>query len=389
MKRRNFVKLALVAPIALYACKKKAPFVEFLDDSYKRFETLEVGGSYEEIGRAIGKRFEGNIRNMIARRGDWLPNLMKIAESESGERFAQSLLENAKRRFPYLVREVLGMSRGSGIDFKTMWALSIKSELSAFKIENPGCSTVFYRDAFNTWLFHNEDGDAAFDGEMFVLKATPPSGVTFTTLVYPGIIAGVGPSFNDRGVIQTTNFIGTRKPEIGVPRYFLGRAILEAKDLKDAVDIATSEPRAFPWHHNLASTESGKYVSVETLPDGRTTIHQPEDIYIHTNHAVGENTKNYEYEEEKYRAMSSIPRYESITEDAAAAGRPISDPKTILEWLSSRRNAPFSPCRLPEGDVSGKTLATAFFDVKAGKLRLYKGAPCEAIPVNRYVDYEI
>ena len=98
----------------------------------------------------------------------------------------------------------------------------------------------------NVWLFQNEDGHAAYGDLMFVVKVSPPSGVRFISLVYPGIITGNGPSLNSRGVIQTTNYISSTKSEIGIPRYVIGRAILEANDAKEAVEIATMQPRAYP-----------------------------------------------------------------------------------------------------------------------------------------------
>jgi hypothetical protein len=52
--------------------------------------------------------------------------------------------------------------------------------------------------------------------------------VSYIALVYPGIITGNGPSMNSRGIVQTTNYIGSVKSEVGIPRYIIGRAILEA-----------------------------------------------------------------------------------------------------------------------------------------------------------------
>jgi predicted choloylglycine hydrolase len=392
MKRRNFLAFAALTPLALQACKEKASVINFFDDSPRQFELLEVRGSYEEIGLAIGKRFKQNIYAMISERGNWLPDLLEFVDSETGGNLAEKLLLAAKKKYPYLVREVYGMSRGCGLSFKKMWTLSIKSELSAAKSEhascsdeNPGCSTVRYHDEKRSYLFHNEDGDKAFIDRMFVLKAHPTSGVSFITLAYPGLIAGVGPAINSRGVIQATNFIGPTKAFEGIPRYFLGRAILEAKDLNEAARIATSGPRAFPWHHNLAYTKTGEYVSVETLPEGRTTVYRPSYLYIHTNHLVGNATREWKFEDRYYKNLSSLPRYNSIIEDSEATSK--RDPETILSWLSSKRNAPYSPCRIPEGNVTGATLATAFFDVNKGRLRLYKGAPCESVAVNKYWDY--
>ena len=92
-------------------------------------------------------------------------------------------------------------------------------------------------------LAHNEDGDDRNEGRMFVAKVTPPSGVRFISFVYPGLLPGNGPGFNDRGICQTTNYIEPKEVARGVPRYFVGRSVLEAKSLDEAVSLATCRER--------------------------------------------------------------------------------------------------------------------------------------------------
>jgi hypothetical protein len=61
----------------------------------------------------------------------------------------------------------------------------------------------------------------------------------------------------------------------------------------------------------------------------------------------------------------------------------------ILEILTSHVNAPYSPCRHPQGDVKGTTLATAWFDLENAKMRLFKNNPCKALSDNLFVDYSL
>ncbi len=406
MYRRTFLKLSLAAPLLLkLGCTSKndtahkisraadtlspagkaAPFLPSTD---KSFEFLEVKGTYKEIGYAMGKYFGKNMNSVMGQRKGWIQKLQSITETGEGKNYSRALQNIVRKKLPQFVYELEGMSEGSGIDFNTIWLMSIQSELNALNQENLGCSTIYYKDKNHNWLFHNEDGHDAYGENMFVMKATPPSGVTFITLVYPGIIPGVGPSLNSEGIIETTNFIGCNHPEIGIPRYFLGRSILEAKSLDEALQIASSEPRAFPWHHNLASMESGKYVSIETLPDG-TIEKRPieEGFYLHTNHTTGKSTKDYKYQDLDYKNSSSISRYEVLSRYIKENDGPVEDPGVILKWLSSRENAPYSPCRIPEGDIPGRTLATAFFNLNKGTYTLYKGTPDQSIPNGRYEVY--
>ena len=389
MKRRTFVKLSILAPLFLKtACTRYGGRVKrYLNGDSRRFELLEVEGSYYDIGYSVGKIFSKNIQRVVLERNEWVNSLLAISGSPSGKKYKKELLNTSKKHFPDIVEEIEGLAAGCGYSFDFMWMMSIQSELQAFQKENPGCSTVYYHDKKNNWLFHNEDGDTAYAGNMFVLQAHPPSGVSYTTLVYPGIIEGVGPSLNSRGIIETTNFIGCNLPQEGVPRYLLGRAILESKSLDEALQIATFQDRAFPWHHNLASCSNGEYVSIETLPDGTVEIRKPYGVYIHTNHTTGEKTKDYKHQDLDYKNSSSITRYEVLNEESRKAIKPIQSPRTILKWLSSREGKPYSPCRIPQGDITGETLATAFFDLDKANMRLYKGFPAKSIPNDHFTDY--
>jgi predicted choloylglycine hydrolase len=390
MKRRTFLQLSLVAPAFLkFGCTpKEEGFVKFTKGTDKSFDMLEVSGSYHDIGLSIGKQFSPAINNIMNERKDWLNSLLAIQNSEKGKKYSDELLRTTRDRLPHLIQELEGMADGSKIDFKTLWAMSIQSELGNFEMETPACSTVYYHDNQNTWHFHNEDGDVAYKDRMFVLKATPPSGVSFITLVYTGVIAGVGPSINSEGIIETTNFLPAVKSEIGIPRYFLGRAILEARNLAEAINIATSSPRAFPWHHNLLSVKTDEYASVETLPDGITDVNRPNGTYIHTNHQIGKNTSDYGGDSLKARVEESYTRYNVLQDEKNDVDGSITDPTTILDWLSTHKDAPNAPCKHAKDSDTGQTLAAAFFDVKKGTMRLYKGNPCYAVPNGLYTEYK-
>lgn len=408
MRRRTFIQTAIATPFFLsLSCTQKFSSTNYKPATEKSYEFLEVAGSYREIGRKIGKTFQVNIRKVLRDQPDLLNRLISIAETESGKKYSNALLGCLKKSFPHLVEELAGLADGAGLHFNIMWYLSIRSELFAFGMTNPGsctvppgCSTIYYKykNKDINWLFHNEDGDIAYKNRMFVLKQHCPSGVSFYSLVYPGFITGVGPSINSKGIIETTNFIGCKMPEEGIPRYFIGRAILEAKDLKEAIDLASFEHRAFPWHHNLADISSGEYVSIETLPrnykkadstKGMTAIRKPAngEPFIHTNHTTADETADYVHQDIDYLESCSISRFKVLSELKEKADYPITNPKDLLGWLSSRKYAPKSPCKVGDENNRGQTVGTAFFDLKTGLYRLYKGAPCQAVPKDLYEDY--
>jgi predicted choloylglycine hydrolase len=387
MRRRDFLISGLTAPFLIQQllAEGKDSLSYYQDTTEASFPHLEITGSYYDIGYQIGKYFGKNIETVIQRRKKWHHQLMEIQNSSEGKQKSWEYRRLTQKHFPHLLQEINGMADGSGIHFDAIWAICIKSELAAIDKEPEGCSTITFQHEGNIWLFHNEDGNMAYGDMMFLVKVNPPSGISFMSLVYPGIITGNGPSLNNRGIIQTTNYIGSTESQIGIPRYLLGRALLEAKTLDEAIDIARFEPRAYPYHHNLGSLSENKYLSLETAP-GSWEVKEPTGMYCHTNHLLFAKTVTYPSEDQKYKQSSSLSRYRVIEQKLNEFADQSQKPEDFLEILSSHQNKPYSPCRHPQDEVHGLTLATAFYDFRKGAMRLYKGNPCQAVKNQRFTD---
>ncbi len=390
MKRRDFIKTSVVTPFMLghLLVENDEANTKFRPGDVKSFDLLEVKGSYQQIGYQIGHYFGKNIKNVIQRRSSWHANLLEVLRSKEGKQRSQEYLQLSQKHFPHLLEEIKGIADGAGLHFDAVWALCIKSELLAFDREPTDCSTIFYSNEKNKWLFHNEDGHQAYDGQMFVLKVQPPSGVNYLYFVYPGTITGNGPGFNKEGIFQTTNYISSTKSTIGIPRYILGRAVLEAKSIKEVIDVLTMEPRAYPYHHNIGSMNEGKYLSLETTPE-KWEVKEPSGTYYHTNHLLFEKTGKYKFEDQDYKYSSSLSRYQVIKNEVKNLKLEKIKYTDILKILTSHTNAPYSPCRHPHGDVKGITLGTVWFDFNRSTMRMFKGNPCQSLPNFLYVDYNM
>jgi hypothetical protein len=388
MDRRTFLKLSAVLPFTLKSISCQGPSAQttFLPGGEAAFDLLEVKGSYQQIGYQIGKYFKKNILEILNQREDWHQKLMNALTTEKGRKLSMEYQRITQKYFPHLYREIESVAEGAGIGFEKIWAMTLKSELATISEENLGCSTIFYSDKDKMWLFHNEDGHAAYYDQMFTIKVHPPSGVSFVTMVYPGIITGNGPSLNSKGIIQTTNFIGSTQAEIGLPRHIIGRAILEAQTLKEAEQIASMHPRAYPYHHNLASLNEKKYISIETIP-GYSESNAPTGLFYHTNHLLYKSTKKFEFEDIDYKNSSSVSRYEVIeAQKERLINKENLQPEDFLQVLAMHENTPYSPCRHSKDDIKGQTLGTAFFDINNGTFRLYKGNPCQAVESGHFME---
>jgi hypothetical protein len=200
MNRRDFLKAAAGAPFLvnhLYPINLQTS-TKYYPGNEKSFEILEIKGSYAQIGYQIGHFFGDHIKKLIKQRATWHNDLLEILGTKAGKLKSQKYLDLTRKYCPHLLKEIEGMAEGAGLHFDAVWSLCIKSELLAIDREPADCSTIYFGDSKKQWLFHNEDGHAAFAGIMFVLKVYPPSGINFLSLVYPGTITGNGPGMNIR-----------------------------------------------------------------------------------------------------------------------------------------------------------------------------------------------
>jgi predicted choloylglycine hydrolase len=360
-----------------------------LDIPERGYPFIEVKGSHREIGRQIGSAMKKHIVSHLAL-SEQYSNSVDFLEGE-GRDIVKKMLDHAWVNFPRLVEELEGMAESLDVPFMSLFAFNCKSEIDLLK-EPPGCSTIALRDHKHdrVTLVHNEDGNDLNIGRMFVVRVTPPSGVRFIVFVYPGLLPGNGPGINKHGIVQTTNYIQPRQVIDGIPRYFIGRAILEAKNLDEAVALATMKPRAFSYHHNLVSLlENRRILSVETAayPHHKHDVLDVHGLYVHTNHFLHDGM--VEEDETKTRLYdvpyeSSITRMNVLSRAIATKGPP-SNVEEIMKLLTLHEGRPYSPCRHPEGDVYGATLGTAVFDMPSRHaVTLYHGNPCHGFKQGWY-----
>jgi hypothetical protein len=157
-----------------------------------------------------------------------------------------------------------------------------------------------------------------------------------------------------------------------MPRYLVGRAVLEAESLDDAVRIASMDPRAFPWHHNLASLTEGRLVSLETFP-GRHSRRDVEGEHLHTNHLVHPEMQDVA-ERRDYFERSTGPRLRSLERSREA--RPFRGRDDLLAALTDHSGEPCRVCRHRGDEVPGVTVAAAVFEATDVEMTLIDGPPC-------------
>ena len=351
------------------------------------FPYLEVSGTPREIGRGIGRMFGDKIRLGFERRADWFGDLKAFAAGE-GKSAYDVFVAAAQKHTPRAFSELQGWAQGAEIPFETMMVLNLKAEFGALIAKkemaasteavegNPGCSTVVFVQDGQVIHLHNEDGHEVYRDLMFMVKAVPNDGIPYVCLSYPGVLPGNAPAVNARGLVQTTNYIACKEVRLGVGRYFLDRMILEASGIDEALAWSTHPDRAFGYHHVFTSLSENRSVAVDVSP-GKKEIKEINGLYYHTNHLVFDGMRD-EDQDEKYVSSSSTSRWDVISR--WAKGLKSTNSLTLEDLrvpLSSHDGKPYSPCRHPDGDVKGFTLAQAVFEAPGETFGIIKGQPCK------------
>ncbi len=336
------------------------------------FHAVDAEGSYRQLGEVLGAGARGQIEYVAGHDGAYA-RVQEAARGPERDRLGR-YLEATRSRFPHLIEELEGMAEGAGASFDELFAWNCRSELlAAMDPCPPGCSTIGVSGEGRMVLAHNEDGGEVYLGRMVLVRARPPSGLGYACLVYPGTLPGNGPGLNARGIGQTTNYIAPCQPaEAGIPRYFLGRAVLEAESLDRAVALATLENRAFPWHHNLASLSEARLISLETWP-GRHHLREVRGVHLHTNHLTHPEMQDLP-ERDEYFDRSTGPRMEAL--ERYVAEHPLDTAQHLLEALRDRSGSPCRVCRRPGDEVGGVTVAAALYESPRVELTLIQGPPC-------------
>ena len=388
--RRDFLRgcISLAAAVGLEGCLRHRTADGNVPDTLSAsYPHLDVEGDSYQVGLAIGKRFGENIRQVLERRREWFEKLCAFVEQNPEERY-RPYFEAVKQHFPDFIEELRGTAEGAGVELRHLVILNLAAELEAMQKKPcgcPGCSTLALVWKDNVLLAHNEDGDYTYADLMYTVRVKRPGKPPFFALVYPGILPGNAPVWNQSGMVMTTNFIGGLSVRPGVGRYFLSRAMCEAESLEEAVRIASMAERAYSFHFCIGSTRTKEIFSVETCPE-RVEVQKVEGLYIHTNHLVLPTMRDLPQDQE-YLEISSMSRYRVLEEMVKAyqGNYDKVDGERLIQMLSSHQGRPTAPCRHYRPPSRGVTLASALFDLQVERVRLYRSHPC----LGRFASFSI
>ncbi|MER9566931.1 C45 family peptidase [Mesorhizobium sp. M0571] len=246
-----------------------------------------------------------------------------------GSEYLQALESAARAAYPRFVREIEGIAEGAGQDFETVFLWNCRGDLRLPEHVSPvtktiaaaGCTTLLIPAEGDApaIIAHNEDGAAVFLGACIWVEVEPNEGPAWSSFMYPGMLPGHTFGLNEAGVVQTVNHISAQDFQPGVPRQVICRAILNAGNLDEAVEILKRKDRASGFHHNLGDAKTRRLASVEAPASGYA-VREAVAPRAHANHLLFEEFDGLE----QTITLSSRKRQEAadrmIAEGALARG---------------------------------------------------------------------
>jgi isopenicillin-N N-acyltransferase like protein len=290
---------------------------------------------------------------------------------------------------PEYLDEMRGMAEGSGLAFKDVLALNVRSEVmfaakarqaltgpggagecTAFAAlpEEPGGHVLIGQNW--DWLLHSFD-------TVVVLEATQAGRPAYVTVVEAGLLAKLG--MNSAGVGLATNAMVTHldRGEPGIPYHVLLRSVLDAETVTEALAGLQSGFRSSSANYLLASAD-GVALGVEAVPGDFThlTVSSPEDgVLLHTNHLL------YARPGVTDVSLWAMPDSAARLQRARALVRESGRSRAALTaMLADHADFPSSICAHREGRLhrldQAATVASAVMDLADRRMWLADGQPC-------------
>jgi len=328
-------------------------------------DVVVAKGNHFDMGLAIGRA----AREKISRAVECYRLLFAKEGLPDGWRLPASHLEAAREDFPGYVEEIMGMARGSGQDFETLFLLNSLEEALAGPALN-ACTSLGLLQEGEAYLGHNEDWYREDSHHVILIHGRPKGKPEFVSVTAAPFLPAVG--MNECGVAQGINSVSCRDRRPGVPIMFSSRAVLEAQNIDEAISRALPPRRAGGYNHLLVSA-AGRLGNLETS-DCQHHFTPEDRSAFHTNHYVSPAMVPLEMG----ASRSSLSRYSRCREVVRTLEMSENPVKAMTEVLGDHENHPYSICRHPRGEgmMEMATIFSAVFDVRRFRVWACEGNPC-------------
>ncbi len=260
----------------------------------------------EEFGYKLGKKLKKEIQYRLEK------NKKLYHEASAWKKPFSHFVEESKKylvplekNFPELLKEAKAIARGAEVPFEELFVIMCENEVVDFTILH--CTSVAVRTKDNEILVgHNEDWFQEYTKwGLFLVKGKIGKN-RFLATGFIGNLAGSSVGFNEAGVVHTDNSLMSARFTIGVPRSFHLRALLDAKDPKDALRILNKTGSAVS--NTMMAWSDRKLFDIEELWT-KHRVFTNDEFLVHTNHPILKK-----YQTKKNSPAESRKRYKRAVE---------------------------------------------------------------------------
>jgi len=336
----------------------------------KTFPYLEIKGTHYEIGHAIGEMFRGKIQETIEERKQSIQHY--AAFRAKSERY----VKKTEEIFPDLIEEMRGMAQGAQIPFLDLFfhncpeaydkELLIEWDREQAETEEH-CTIAVSFNASGAVIGHNEDWAIESLDEIYILKATVKN-TTFLGLNYATFLPGSAATLNNWGLVQCINEL-YQETRIGIPKYFLARAICESKTLEDALKLILSIDRASGYNHLLVQGDN--VWNIEIAGHDIDISKHTKTPFVHTNHCISKHMEEYQL----FATKGSKARFARASE-LVKNNMSVEDIKMLL---SDTKDEKYPICR------ENITIGSVIIEPKSFTMHICYGKPSSGI----FIPYEL
>ncbi len=275
----------------------------------KQFPLLEFSGSHFDFGQAMGEMYCNEIHKVIKSNKSQASNYSDLYE------LTKQYYDVSYKYIPEIVDEIKGMADAIGADLIDCFLINTRevSDLIHDPLEKDlakeaeHCTIAVSFHNQQAIIGHNEDMDESYQDDLYLIKATV-AGNSFIALNYRAVVPGLACGMNSAGLVQCINELHPINCGIGIPKMLLARKVLGFKTLTDAEKFLYNVPRASGFNHVLI--QGNEIKNVEIAGDQIATQYVINEPYVHTNHYLSKELKDFE----KVHTQSSIARYRRASE---------------------------------------------------------------------------
>ncbi|GAB4476900.1 MAG: acyl-CoA--6-aminopenicillanic acid acyl-transferase [Anaerolineales bacterium] len=343
---------------------------------------IEAKGTHREVGQQIGEACKDKVQHSIESARSLVNALSQELKMDWHKATiqAQKYLPYVYEYYPQYLEEIKGIAEASHSSLDDIFALNAFEGIVMDRLHLSKCTSFAVNQSRtlngNVLVCHNEDWFPDDEEDVYIVRAEIDDEPPFLAMSYGGLLPNVG--LNAAGIAQCCDTVYPKEKRVGIPRVVVGRAVLGARTISDAIHRAISPHRAAGYNHLIAH-ESGEIYNVEVSARNFAIQYGEMGFLAHANHYLSQKMQVIEDEPEEL--IGSQVRYFRVLRLIKETDK--HDLASLQQIQRDHVNYPNSICchaTEPENPYDReKTICAMVMDLTEKTVYLAWGNPCQSL----------